>query len=266
MVAAPIADPLGNRVVDMYALRLAAASVLIFGLAGCGSGQPTVMPDVAGETLDVALSEIQNAGFQDDVDIDGGGTFGIVDESNWQVCDQSPAAGETVTDTPRLTVDRECGGGGIEPSAQQSEDPSAPAPEAAADLGTGETLTAENSKELAALLKVTDYCGDAVAEFAARNQGAAIEFDGYIGAINNHDDYDTRYDLLIGAGDYSESAAPGPSFQFRDVNIVSDLGLTGSNVPEALGVGQNLHVVAQVDAYESNTCLFLLDPISTEVR
>ena len=39
------------------------------------------MPDVAGKKLDVAPSEIESAGFQDDVDVVGGGLFGIVNES-----------------------------------------------------------------------------------------------------------------------------------------------------------------------------------------
>lgn len=95
----------------MGGLRLASAFALVLGLAGCGvddGTQDVVMPDVVGLQLDVALSDIERAGYEEDVDILGGGTFGIVNESNWQVCDQSPAAGEVVSEEPRLTVDREC--------------------------------------------------------------------------------------------------------------------------------------------------------------
>jgi hypothetical protein len=46
--------------------------------------------------------------------------------------------------------------------------------------------------------------------------------------MNNHEGYTTRYDILITYGDYSETHSNGgPSFQFRDVNITSDLNLTG---------------------------------------
>ena len=65
------------------------------------------MPDVVGKRLDVALSDVERAGFSDEVEVLGGGFFGVVDESNWKVCEQSPAAGELVS-APRLTVDRTC--------------------------------------------------------------------------------------------------------------------------------------------------------------
>lgn len=101
--------------------RVAALALIAFiGFAGVAcdkSGTNTkttdstaVMPDVKGEKLDVALSDIKHAGFQDKVDIAGGGTFGVVVKSNWTVCDQLPAAGQTIK-APRLTVDRDCGGG-----------------------------------------------------------------------------------------------------------------------------------------------------------
>lgn len=100
----------------MKALRLAAGFTLILGLAGCGgTGQDTVtatvMPDVIGRQLDVALSDIKSAGFEDKVEVIGGGTFGVVNESNWQVCHQLPAAGQSLTAAPKLTVDRSCGDG-----------------------------------------------------------------------------------------------------------------------------------------------------------
>jgi PASTA domain len=85
-------------------------SVVGFGLVGCGSdAKDTVMPDVTGQQLDVALSDIERAGFSQDVEILGGGMFGVVDESNWQVCEQLPAAGKPISEEPRLTVDRSCG-------------------------------------------------------------------------------------------------------------------------------------------------------------
>ena len=77
-------------------------------LAGCGSSgngenAATPMPLVTGLQLDVALSDIEAAGFSNEVEIIGGGTFGVVDESNWTVCEQSPAAGQALAN-PLLTV------------------------------------------------------------------------------------------------------------------------------------------------------------------
>jgi hypothetical protein len=57
-----------------------------------------------------------------------------------------------------------------------------------------------------------------------------------------------------------------PNFRFDDVDIVSDLRLTGSNIPDAIGVGGNLHVVARVGDYNSTSELFRLEAVSTEVR
>ena len=114
-----------NRVLagGRAALSLAVAGVLVLGLAGCGSGEDPVMPDVVGQQLDVALSDIERAGISDEVEVLGGGLFGVVDESNWEVCDQIPAAGEAVTDAPRVTVDRSCSDDAAEPSEGATEEP-----------------------------------------------------------------------------------------------------------------------------------------------
>lgn len=67
------------------------------------------------------------------------------------------------------------------------------------------------------------------------------------------------------AGDYSEITAIGTSFKFEDVNV-SDLKLTGSEIPENIGMGQNLHITAVVEEYNETSGLFILNPISIEIR
>jgi hypothetical protein len=130
-----------------------------------------------------------------------------------------------------------------EPNHAPSEEPSA-ASENSSPLPThsepDERLTVENNADLAALLSGTATGGDIVEDFA-------------------------RYDILISAGDYSETQAQGPNFQFRDVGI-SDLNLTGSPIPDYIGKRDNLHIVARVGEFQSFQELFLLDPISTSVR
>ena len=67
------------------------------------------MPDLLGERLDVALSDLDGIGFgEDDVELVGGGSFGILDESNWFVCEQRPEPGATTFANLRLIVDRSC--------------------------------------------------------------------------------------------------------------------------------------------------------------
>ena len=106
----------------MKAIRVAQATfgaLLVLALTACGSGDPSVMPDVTGTQLDVAKSDIERAGFGGDVEIVGGGLFGVVDDTNWLVCEQEPAAGEAIA-KPRLVVDRE-GGTAEEPSEPSAE-------------------------------------------------------------------------------------------------------------------------------------------------
>lgn len=96
----------------MRVLRVAVVFVFMLGLAGCASGptEDIIMPEVSGQRLDIALSDIERAGFSDEVEVVGGGLLGVLDESNWEVCEQTPNGGEAVTAAPRLIVERSCGG------------------------------------------------------------------------------------------------------------------------------------------------------------
>ncbi len=248
------------------------ASVLVAALAvvaGCGgsNGDPApVMPQVVGKRLDVAKSDIERAGIDDEVEVLGGGTFGVVKESNWTVCEQLPAAGQAVTDAPRLTVDRSCENSGSDNAADDTSTTTTAAPPTTLTTqpAPAETLTIANNPELAALLEGSD-CGDTVAAFADKYRGRNIEFDGNIAHVAPHDGAQTRYDLLVYAGDYSETTAKGPSFQFRDVGT-SDLHLTGPNIPDSVDQGTNIHIVAEVGEFIDVSCLFLLRPVSTQLR
>lgn len=51
----------------------------------------TAVPQLVGERLDTAKDRIRRAGF--DADVEGGGIFGIIDESNWEVVSQDPGPG-----------------------------------------------------------------------------------------------------------------------------------------------------------------------------
>ncbi|MGO4192997.1 DUF4839 domain-containing protein [Arthrobacter sp. YAF17] len=240
-------------------------------VAGCSGEAAVTMPDVVGKGLDVAISDVKRAGIDDEVEVLGGGMFGVVDKSNWKVCSQEPQIGAKVSTAPRLTVDRTCDNAKTaseEPTQGPSEKPeqSAPTEAAAVVPELAQTLTVESNEDLAALLAGSASDGDMVEAFAAKYEGKNIEFDGNIAHMDNHGSYKTRYDILIAAGDYSKSTTTGPNFQFKDVNIVSDLRLTGSNVPDTIGAGQNLHIIARVEGYNRIQELFFLKPVSTEVR
>jgi hypothetical protein len=154
------------------------------------------------------------------------------------------------------------------PAAAASEEPSEkPEPETSesSEPDAEQILTPENNEELAALLAVSDYCDDTVGSFATKYDDRTIEFDGSIALMANHGDFNTRYDFLIAPGDQGPEATRGPAFKFEDVNVL-DLHLTGPNIPDAVGTGDLLHVVARVDEYNPTQCLFFLDPVTTEIR
>lgn len=129
-----------------------------------------------------------------------------------------------------------------------------------------EILTVENSEDFKAVLAVKNEADPIIGEFAKKYAGRTVEFDGYIANMIQHGNYKTRYNILILAGNYGETTFSGPNFQFEDVNVVVDLNLTGSNIPDTIGMGQNLHVTATVEEYNETTGLFRLGPISTEIR
>ncbi len=84
------------------------AIAIVLSLAGCADDKPVTMPDVVGKRLDIATSDVERAGFGDEVEVLGGGSFGVIDESNWTVCSQEPDGGSVISVAPRITVDRTC--------------------------------------------------------------------------------------------------------------------------------------------------------------
>lgn len=257
----------------MRVLRWVVGLVMVLGLVGCGA-KPVVMPSVVNLRLDAALSDIKRAGYEEKVEVLGGGVLGVIDEKNWTVCEQEPAVGQELTVAPRLTVDRSCSGDAqstptpavsatlsTQPSATPSTEPSAtPSQEA-------EVLTAANNKDLAALLashRLNDIAKHRA--FVERYRGSIIEFNGTVVLSIPHGTYKTRFDFLIYQGNYDDAQpTPGPSFAFIDKNY-SDLKLTGPNVPDSLREGMNITVVATVEDFVEDGGYIRLDPVSTMMR
>lgn len=148
-----------------------------------------------------------------------------------------------------------------EPSEEPSESPSNE-PTATASAAPA-VLTAENDAELAAMLKV-DPCDGKDLEFARTHEGETIAFDGSVGAMAQHGNYDTRYDILIGPGDKGPNTVEGPTFQFRDVNML-DLNFVG-RTPDRFGVGDKAQFTADVAGFSRSSCLFFLEPVETRMR
>ena len=283
-------------------LGLSTVAMLVVVAAGCGAGEDAsspavVMPDVTGQQLDVALSDIERAGIDDEVEILGGGVLGVVVESNWQVCEQLPAAGEEVAAAPRLTVDRECPNGEPETTEPETTEPETTEPETTEPKITfeeveawlngeeseitqeeleawlerqesAEPLTIENNPEFAALMagEVGD-CTPQIGVFAKKYYNRKIEFDGNVADVAPHEDKDTRFDYLIYGDDYylDENVYFGPRMKFEDVHP-RDLNLIGDNVPVNVSAGDNFHIVAKIVEWRRDQCLLYLDPVSMELR
>ncbi|MEJ8655713.1 DUF4839 domain-containing protein [Streptomyces sp. MS1.AVA.4] len=134
-------------------------------------------------------------------------------------------------------------------TAAGRERPSATSTPTAAESATVEAITPQNNPEFAALLKA-DSCDDANLDFATRHDGQTVAFNGSIVIMAPHGDYDTRYDFLLGPGDKGPNTAVGPAFKYEDVNI-----------SDTVGAGDKFHFVAEVDEFNADQCVFLLDPV-----
>ena len=118
------------------------------------------------------------------------------------------------------------------------------ADKAAADKAAADAIiTVDNNEDMAALFKVSDF-DPFISEFAKKYAGRTIQFDGYVADMTPHENYNTRFDFLIYTGNSGELSGNALSFKFEDINITSDLKLTGSNIPENISKGQNLRLTA----------------------
>lgn len=128
-----------------------------------------------------------------------------------------------------------------------------------------EVLTIENNEDLAALLAVKDEYDPIIYDFVEKYAGETVEFDANIVNMMNHGSATTRYDILLFAGEYSETNFSGPNFKFEDVNM-GELNLTGDNIPDNIGAGQNLRITAEVGEFDDNMGILFLTPIETEIK
>lgn len=125
-----------------------------------------------------------------------------------------------------------------------------------------ENLTVENCPDLAALLALRDPGDPSVSAFASKYSGQVIEFDGCVMNMQHHGDFNTRWDVLLGAGDYDENSALGPNFRLTDVAFY-EMNVSGG---DSVYAGLNVHVVAEVGDYNSSSQLFELEIISMTIR
>lgn len=130
-----------------------------------------------------------------------------------------------------------------------------------------EALTPENCADFAEMLEAKSEFDNSYTKFAARYKNETIEFEACIINVMNHENYNTRYDILLSAGDFVDenTANPGPIFKFSDVGT-SNLGIHDLYLPSFISEGSNVHVIASVDKFNDTQGVFLLKPISVTAR
>lgn len=89
-------------------------------LTACGK-DTTPVPNVVGQRLDLAKSHLEDSGLKSEPI--GGGVFGVLNESNWTVCQQEPSPGTTGADTVKLIVERVCDESGGPTSGSTGQTP-----------------------------------------------------------------------------------------------------------------------------------------------
>lgn len=142
----------------------------------------------------------------------------------------------------------------ITPKASYSDNISVPTTQSSGNY------TVNSCKDLAKILSMKETLAPEYSDFATKYRGTVIEFDANVAYLNKHGSYNTRYDLLIFAGNYDPNHQIGPNFHFENVSM-SDM-----NADDTIRVGDNVRIIAKVVKFDSNSELFYLDPVSVTHR
>ena len=81
-----------KRTITVPATRTSGGTVIV----------STRVPAVAGQRLDVALDRLERSRFT--ADVEGGGLFGVLEEHNWEVVEQSPRPGTMLEQGSQVTL------------------------------------------------------------------------------------------------------------------------------------------------------------------
>lgn len=125
-------------------------------------------------------------------------------------------------------------------------------------------LTIDNCAELKAMLENPADIDESYTAFGITYAGRTFEFDGCVRSVQNHEGYDTRYDILISGGDFDPDHQYGPSFKFTNVSG-SDLGV-GLWMDDVVYEGANVHVKAIVKNFSQTTGIFTIEPVEVTSR
>lgn len=123
------------------------------------------------------------------------------------------------------------------------------------DSGNAEPVPEEDLNKL-----LSQTSGDA-SWFSAKYRGRTITFDGWVGSLQHHEDYNTRWDVLILKGDNGDASS---DLSFRLTNVAMyQMNVTNS---DSLREGDNITITAIVGDYDAAAGWLELDPVSISIR
>ena len=193
---------------------------------------------------------------EDDSSVDGNVDFTVTGETSLHYkahCTSSQVEIEVV-DLDEQESDEQI------PEDEIAEEPDSERGADATDETTVDEPIAVSPEDLNALLNAGDMAD--LSWFSSKYEGSTITFDGWVTYMVNHENYDTRWDVLILAGNSDGGSALSPYFRLTDVSIY-DMNVTNS---ESLREGDNITITATVGEYDSAGGYLELDPVSISVR
>lgn len=123
--------------------------------------------------------------------------------------------------------------------------------------------TVENSADFAALMSITDQTdAETIKQYVSSHLGTVVEFDGCVGLMMHHANYNTRFDVAIFNGDYDGSRLYGPIFAFENVNFL-DMNVSGT---DTVAEGMNFRIAGEIKGFNEEGCYIILDPVSMILR
>lgn len=128
----------------------------------------------------------------------------------------------------------------------------------------------EDNEEIEEVLNIEDdefkkaissnLTDNAYASYFNSKRGSVIEFDGCINLMQLREGYDTRYEMILTYGDFSEEAIFGPYMKIDDIAYNDKLD------DSVLGARSNVKVRAKIDKYDTDKSYLILEPIFIEAR
>lgn len=122
-------------------------------------------------------------------------------------------------------------------------------------------ITRKNSKEFKDILEIQDTFDPSIKEFALEHIGDTVSFNGCVGFMMSHEEYKTRFDVMLKYGDY-DNAGKGAQFAFINVSF-GDMNVDGADTVKE---GMNFKIKGTISGYNDDGAFIELEPVSMEYR